>query len=102
MWGPSLDLLTIVFVLVGLSPSPPVVYMIIILGPLWCSGIIPPPLSVWSVLSFMNIPITFRTFVGIIMFLRRWGIINTHKKRKHVVWRISIVFVGMILNRSFN
>jgi len=102
MWGPSLDLLTIVFVLVGLSPSPPVVYMIIILGPLWCSGIIPPPLSVWSVLSFMNMLTTYRTFVGIIMSCQRWGMINILRSWKHVVWRISIVFVGMILNRSFN
>jgi hypothetical protein len=58
------------------------VVMIIREGPSWCSGIIPPPLSVLSVLSFMNILTTFRTFVGIIIPSLRWDIINIHRRRK--------------------
>jgi hypothetical protein len=70
--------------------------MIIIRGPSWCSGIIPPPLSVWSELSSMSILTTYRTFVGIIMFCQRWGIIITLRRRKHVWLKIGTVIVGTI------
>jgi hypothetical protein len=46
------------------------------------SGTIPPPLSVLSVLSFMNILTTYRTFVGIIIPSLRWDIINIHRREK--------------------
>jgi hypothetical protein len=71
--------------------------MIIILGPLWCSGIIPPPLSVLSVLSFMNILTTYRTFVGIIMFSLRWGMINILRRERHEQWKSYTLSVGGIL-----
>jgi hypothetical protein len=59
------------------------VVMIIIKESSPYSGIITPPLSSLLKLFFMNITITFRTFVGIIMYYKRWGTINTHKKLKH-------------------
>jgi hypothetical protein len=71
MWGPNLVPLISVSVHLGRSMNPHMVYMIMILGPLWCSAIMPPPLSVWSVLFSMNMLITFRIFVGIIMSYRR-------------------------------
>jgi hypothetical protein len=43
----------------------------------------------------MNIPTTFRTFVGIIMFCQRWGMKNILRRLKLGEWKNYTVFVGM-------
>jgi len=68
--------------------------MIVPSGPSWCIGIIPPPLSVLSVLSSMNMLTTFRTFVGIIIPSLRWDIINIHRRRKPELQKIYTLSVG--------
>jgi hypothetical protein len=75
---------TIVFGLRGIKPPHPMVIMMVLVGPLCYTGIIPPPLRWLSEPFFMNIPITYRTFVGIITFCQRWGMINTHRRLKLV------------------
>jgi hypothetical protein len=87
---------TLVFGLRGIKLPPPMVVMIMLEGPLCYTGIIPRPLRWLSEPSFMNIPTTFRTFVGIIMFCQRWGMKNILRRLKLGVWNLSIVFVGMI------
>jgi hypothetical protein len=70
------------------------VVMMVLVGPLWCIGIIPPPLSVLSVLSFMNILTTFRTFVGIIIPSLRWDIINILRRRRQELQKSYTLSVG--------
>jgi hypothetical protein len=50
----------------------------------------------------MNIPTTYRTFVGIIMFCQRWGMINILRNWKHVGWKTYTVFVGEKLKTKYN
>jgi len=72
------------------------VVMIIIREPFPYSGTITPPLSLLLKPFFMNIPITYKTFVGIITYYKRWGTINTHKKWNPETWKIYIANVGYL------
>jgi hypothetical protein len=92
--GPRVIRLTIVSVRLGRSIPPPMECMTIVRGPSLCSGTTPPPLNVWSVLSFMNMLTTYRTFVGITTYYRRWGMTNILRRLKHVWLKLCIVFVG--------
>jgi hypothetical protein len=88
--------LNLVFGLRGIKLPHPMVVMIMLEGPLCYTGIIPRPLRWLSELFSMNILTTFRTFVGIIMFCQRWGMINILRSWKLGEWKNYIVFVGMI------
>jgi hypothetical protein len=93
--GPRVMVWTLVFGLRGIKLPHLMVVMIMLEGPLCYTGIIPRPLRWLSELFSMNIPTTFRTFVGIIMFCQGWGMINILRSWKLGEWKNYIVFVGM-------
>jgi hypothetical protein len=93
--GPRVMVWTLVFGLRGIKLPHLMVVMIMLEGPLCYTGIIPRPLRWLLERSSMNIPTTFRTFVGIIMFCQRWGMINILRSWKLGEWKNYIVFVGM-------